>query len=101
MTVLGSNDLVAAMVVVSFAAGLNVYATVGTLGLLARLNVFALPPPIAQLSNEWVIGASVALFVLEFFADKIPVFDLFWNALQTFVRVPVGALLAWALFRAT
>ena len=96
MTVLGSNDLVAAMVAVSFAAGLNVYATVGTLGLLARLNVFTLPPPIAQLSNEWVIGACGALFVLEFFADKIPVFDLFWNALQTFVRVPVGALLAWS-----
>jgi len=84
------------MVAASFAAGLNVYATVGTLGLLARLNVITLPPPIAPLSNEWVIGASLVLFVLEFFADKIPVFDLFWNILQTFVRVPAGALLAWS-----
>jgi hypothetical protein len=90
------NELLAAMVAVSFAAGLNVYATVGTLGLLARMNVLTLPPPLMSLSNEWVIGASLALFVLEFFADKIPVFDLFWNALQTFVRVPAGALLAWS-----
>jgi Domain of unknown function (DUF4126) len=96
VTVLSTNEIVAAMVAVSFAAGLNVYATIGTLGLLARLNVFTLPPPIALLSNEWVIGASLTLFVLEFFADKIPVFDLFWNALQTFVRVPAGALLAWS-----
>ena len=35
------------------------------------------------------------LYVIEFFADKIPVFDLVWNALQTLVRVPLGALLAY------
>jgi hypothetical protein len=45
--------------------------------------------------NWWVIGASLALFVIEFFADKIPGFDLIWNALQTFVRVPVAALLGY------
>jgi hypothetical protein len=42
-----------------------------------------------------VIGASVALFAVEFFADKVPAFDLIWNALHTFIRVPVAALLAW------
>ena len=42
-----------------------------------------------------MIGACVALFVIEFFADKVPAVDLVWNALQTFVRVPVGALLAY------
>jgi hypothetical protein len=92
----GANEIVAVMVAASFAAGLNVYATVATLGLLGRMNMVALPAPIAMLSNEWVIGVSLVLFVLEFFADKIPVFDLFWNALQTFVRVPAGALLAWS-----
>lgn len=84
------------MIAVSFAAGLNVYATIATLGLLARANVVALPPGLAVLSNEWVIGASLVLFVVEFFADKIPVFDLVWNVLQTFVRVPAAALLAWS-----
>lgn len=92
----GTNEIVAAMVAVSFAAGLNVYATVATLGLLGRLNMVSLPAPIAVLSNEWVIGVSLLLFLLEFVADKIPLFDLFWNALQTFIRVPVGALLAWS-----
>jgi hypothetical protein len=90
------DDVVATMIAVSFAAGLNVYATIATLGLLARANVVALPPGLAVLSNEWVIGASLVLFVVEFFADKIPIFDLVWNVLQTFVRVPAAAVLAWS-----
>ncbi len=80
----------------SFAAGLNVYATVATLGLLARAGVVMLPPAIDTLQSWWIIGASLALFGLEFFADKVPGFDLIWNALQTFIRVPVAALLAYA-----
>jgi hypothetical protein len=83
------------LVAVSFAAGLNLYATTATLGLLGRTNLLTLPPPIALLSNDWVIGASVLLFLVEFFADKIPVFDLVWNVLHTFVKVPAAALLAW------
>ena len=84
------------MVAVSFAAGLNLYATVATLGLLARTNLLTLPPSIAMLSNDWIIAASLLLFLVEFFADKIPVFDLVWNVLHTFVRVPAAALLAWS-----
>jgi hypothetical protein len=91
-----TDNLVAMMVAVSFAAGLNLYATIATLGLLARTNVLTLPPPIALLSNEWVIGASLLLFLVEFFADKIPVFDLVWNVVHTFVRIPAAALLAWS-----
>jgi hypothetical protein len=91
-----SPDQVAALVIVtSFAAGLNVYATVMTLGMLARLGLVALPLPLHAVTEWWVIGACGLLFVVEFFADKIPAFDLVWNALQTFVRVPVGALLAY------
>ncbi len=96
MMFFGPNDIVATMVAVSFAAGLNVYATMATLGLLGRFHVVTLPAPIALLSNEWVIGLSLGVFVLEFFADKIPAFDLFWNVLLTFIRVPAGALLAWS-----
>jgi hypothetical protein len=47
------------------------------------------------LASWWVIGASGVLFLVEFFADKVPAFDLFWNALQTFVRVPVAGLIAY------
>jgi hypothetical protein len=81
---------------ISFAAGLNVYATVATLGLLARAGVIPLPPALHSLASWPVIACSLALFLLEFFADKVPVFDLLWNALHTFIRVPVAALLAYA-----
>jgi hypothetical protein len=92
---LPGDELVALLVAVSFAAGLNVYATVATLGLLAHAGVFALPPGLHLLANWYVIAASAALFGVEFFADKIPAFDLVWNALHTFIRVPVAALLAY------
>ncbi len=85
----------ALLIAVSFAAGLNTYATVATLGLLGRFGAFALPAALHPLENWWVIGASAALFGVELFADKVPAFDLIWNALHTFIRVPVAALLAW------
>ncbi len=88
-------QLVALIVAISFAAGLNVYATVATLGLLAHTRWLELPQGLHLLTNWWVIGASIALFAVEFFADKIPAFDLFWNALHTFVRIPVAALMAY------
>ncbi len=83
------------IVAVSFAAGLNLYATLATLGLLAHAGVLPLPEALHLLASWWVIGASAALFAVEFFADKIPAFDLVWNALHTFIRVPAAALLAW------
>jgi hypothetical protein len=89
------SELVGLIVAVSFAAGLNVYATVATLGLLAHAGVLALPSGLHLLSSWWVIAASGTLFAVEFFADKIPAFDLFWNTLHTFVRVPVAALIAY------
>lgn len=89
------QELVGLIVAVSFAAGLNVYATVATLGLLAHAKVLVLPDALDPLASWWVIGAAMALFSVEFFADKVPAFDLVWNALHTFIRVPVAALLAW------
>lgn len=89
------NEIVALMIAVSFAAGLNVYATVATLGLLGHTHWLTLPASLGLLTNWWVIAAAVALFAVEFFADKIPAFDLVWNALHTFIRVPVAALMAY------
>ncbi len=89
------EELVAMLVAVSFAAGLNVYATVATLGLLAHTGVLPLPPGLHPLADWWVISASGVLFAVEFCADKIPAFDLIWNALHTFIRVPIAALLAF------
>jgi hypothetical protein len=90
-----SNELFAVLTAISFAAGLNVYATVATLGLLARAGLIALPPSLHLLSSWYVIAGCAVLFLVEFFADKVPVFDLLWSALHTFVRVPVAALLAY------
>ena len=89
------SDLAGLIVAVSFAAGLNVYATVATLGLLAHAGQLDLPSGLHLLTSWWVIAASAVLFAIEFFADKIPAFDLFWNALHTFVRIPVAALIAY------
>lgn len=89
------NELIALLVAISFAAGLNVYATVFTLGVLARVGAVPLPASLQLLTNWWVIGVAAVLFAVEFFADKIPAFDLVWNALQTFIRIPVAALIAY------
>ncbi|MBZ5550589.1 MAG: DUF4126 domain-containing protein [Acidobacteriia bacterium] len=94
-TKFGGTELVGLIVAVSFAAGLNVYATVATLGLLAHAGLLDLPSGLHLLSSWWVISAAGALYAVEFFADKIPAFDIFWNALHTFVRVPVAALIAY------
>jgi hypothetical protein len=90
-----SNEILAVLAAASFAAGLNVYATVATLGLLSHAHAFQLPPPLHLLGSWPVIVVCALLFGLEFFADKIPVFDLIWNVLNTFVKVPVAALLSY------
>ncbi len=89
------NELTALLVVVCFSAGLNVYATVGMLGILGRFNVLAVPPALHVVQDWKIIAACCVLFALEFVGDKIPVFDLLWNAAHTFVRVPVAALIAY------
>jgi len=97
MTLNFNSDQTVAMIAgTSFAAGLNVYATVGALGLLSRAGLVELPSGLQMVASWWIIGVCVAMFGLEFFADKIPVFDLLWNALNTFVRVPVAAYVAYA-----
>lgn len=92
-------QLFALLAAVSFAAGLNLYATVSVLGLLARFAHLPLPPGLQLLQSWPVMAASGALFVVELFADKIPASDLIWNALHTFVRVPVAGLLAYEATR--
>lgn len=92
----GGMELTALLVVVCFSAGLNVYATVGMLGLLARFHLLTLPPELHAVENGYVLAICMVLFLLEFVGDKIPVFDLFWNAAHTFVRIPVAALIAFA-----
>jgi hypothetical protein len=93
------GELFALLAAIGFAAGLNLYATLAVLGLLAHFAHLPLPSGLQLLDTWTVIAVSASLFVIEFFADKIPAFDLIWNALHTFIRVPAAALLAYQATR--
>jgi len=80
----------------SFAAGINLYATVAILGLASRYGWVALPPQYQVFDNNWIIGGALALYVIEFVADKIPWVDSAWDAVHTVIRPVGGALIAVA-----
>ena len=79
-------------------SGINLYATVLTLGLLQRANWLQLPGEWGLLGETWILALAAALFVIEFFADKIPYIDSIWDGLHTFIRVPAGGLLMASAF---
>src|SRR5579875_1662512 len=79
-------------------SGINLYATVLTLGLLQRFHMAELPGDLAYLSHNWILAVAGALYVIQFVADKIPAVDSVWDAVHTFIRVPAGAVLAAAAF---
>jgi hypothetical protein len=87
--------LTALLVAVSFAAGLNLYVTVAVLGLLSRFHLLQLPSGLSALDQTWVISVAIGLAMVEAVADKIPYFDLVWNSIHTFIRVPAAAILAY------
>ena len=80
----------------SLAAGVNLYATVALVGLAARFGWVSLPEQFQVFNNPWVIGVAGVLYVVEFFADKIPWVDTLWDTVHTFVRPVGGALIAVA-----
>jgi uncharacterized membrane protein len=79
-------------------SGINLYATVATLGLLQRFHFVQLPGELSYLSHPWVLATALTLFVVEFVADKIPAIDSAWDVVHTFIRVPAGAILAASAF---
>lgn len=80
----------------AWTAGINLYATIAVLGLIQRFEIARLPGELQVLDNPWIIGVALFLYVIEFVADKVPYVDSVWDALHTFIRVPAGALLAFA-----
>ncbi|HET9712553.1 MAG TPA: DUF4126 domain-containing protein [Pyrinomonadaceae bacterium] len=82
----------------SWVSGINLYATVATLGLLGRFAHLQLPGELEVLTNWWVIGFALGLYLIEFFADKIPYLDSTWDVIHTFIRIPAGAVLAATAF---
>ena len=78
----------------SFAAGVNLYATVAILGLASRYGWVSLPPQFQAFNSDIVIGAAVLMYLIEFFADKIPYVDTVWDVVHTAIRPVGGALIA-------
>lgn len=66
------------------------------LGLLQKFGATRLPGGLDALDNWWVIGFAAGLYLIEFFADKIPYVDSVWDVVHTFIRVPAGAIVAYA-----
>jgi len=79
---------------VGWASGLNLYAAISMLGILGATGNIILPPELMVLTNPLVIFAAAVMYLVEFFADKVPGVDSGWDALHTFIRIPAGALLA-------
>jgi len=82
----------------SWTSGINLYASVATLGLLSRFAGLQLPGELGVVTSWWVIGIAAALYCVEFVADKVPWVDSAWDVIHTFIRVPAGAVLAAAAF---
>lgn len=89
-------SLVVKVLPFAFASGVNLYATVAVIGISARLGLFPLPAQFHGFDNLWVIGIAVALFAVEFVADKVPWVDTAWDAVHTFIRPIGGAVVAAA-----
>jgi len=78
----------------AWASGINLYATLFTLGYLANTGNIDLPPDLQIVANPMVMGAAGLMYFIEFFADKMPGVDTGWDAIHTFIRIPAGAMLA-------
>ena len=78
----------------AFASGINLYATVAVLGLCSRFNLVALPEQFQVFAHPAVISIALALYVIEFVADKVPWVDSMWDAVHTVIRPVGGALVA-------
>ncbi|MEO8574205.1 MAG: DUF4126 domain-containing protein [Pyrinomonadaceae bacterium] len=80
----------------AWTSGINLYATVTVLGLLQKFGAAKLPGGLDALDNWWIIGVAGFLYLVEFFADKIPYVDSIWDVVHTFIRVPAGVIVAYA-----
>ena len=80
----------------AWTSGINLYATVTVLGLLQKFSWAKLPGGLDVLDNWVIIGVAGFLYLVEFFADKIPYVDSAWDVIHTFIRIPAGVIVAYA-----
>ena len=89
-------QIIALSMGVAWASGLNLYAAILTLGFAGSSGNIDLPAQLEILQDPLVMAAAGFMFLVQFFADKIPGVDSGWDALHTFIRIPAGAFLAAA-----
>src|SRR5262249_493432 len=97
LRILNPMDLISTLLGVSFASGLNLYATVLAMGVLHRFGVLHLPPNLDAVASVPVICGAALLYVVEFVADKIPFLDHIWDVIHTIIRPAAGAFLAFSM----
>jgi hypothetical protein len=81
---------------VAWASGINLYAAILVLGFMGSTGNMTLPPDLMILTDPLILFAAGTMYTVEFFADKIPGIDNGWDTVHTFIRIPLGALLAAA-----
>jgi hypothetical protein len=91
---MGTIEALSLAMGIAWTSGINLYATVAALGIAGRAEMIRLPPDLEVLMHPAVIAIACIMYVIEFFADKVPYVDSGWDVLHTFIRVPAGALLA-------
>lgn len=87
-------QVISLMLGAAWASGINLYAAIFVLGWFGSTGQVDLPPDLQVLTHPGVMFAAGTMYVVEFFADKIPGFDTLWDGVHTFIRIPAGALLA-------
>jgi len=86
--------IIASTMGIAWASGINLYATIATLGIMANTGSIVLPADLQILASPAVVLAAGFMYIVEFFADKVPGVDTGWDVLHTFIRIPAGAMLA-------
>src|SRR5262245_16233287 len=97
LRILNPMDLISTLFGVSFASGLNLYATVLAMGVLHRFGVLHLPQRLDVIATLPVMGGAALLYAVEFVADKVPYLDTVWDGMHTFIRPAAGAFLAFSM----
>lgn len=80
---------------VSWASGINLYATILVMGVMHNMEMTTLPEGIAYVAHPMVMFAAAAMFMAEFVADKTPGVDTAWDGLHTFIRIPAAVAMAY------
>lgn len=93
---MGLVNTIALVMVIGWASGINLYAVILMLGIMGATGNMVLPEALHVLTRPEVIALAGFMYVVEFIADKVPAFDSFWDAVHTFIRIPLGAALAAA-----